>query len=131
MAALGLLPVLLTGCVIFPHGELVAPSAQGTVLDLETREPVVHAKVTRRIERLDRSRVTFTDEEGGFTFEKDKDLGWLLMVDYAANQIHYQIEAAGYQPFGTNLYGGGSLYRGTLPHHLGIVGLQRQEEKAN
>lgn len=129
MLALGLLVALLPGCVIFPHGELVAPSAQGRVLHSETQEPVVHAKVTRRIERFDRSRVTFTDEQGCFAFKKDKDLRWLLMVDYAANRIHYQIEAAGYQSFGTNLYGGGSFYPGTLPHDLGVVGLRRQPEK--
>ncbi len=126
MAALGLLPMLLTGCVVFPHGDLMAPAAQGRVLDSETQEPVVNAKVVRRIERLDRSRVTFTDRKGRFAFKKDKDLGWLLMVEYAANQIQYQVDAAGYHRFVTNLYGGGSLYRGTLPHDLGLVRLQKQ-----
>lgn len=48
------------------------------------------------------------------------------MVDYAANQIHYGIEAGGYRPFETNLYGGGSFYRGTLPHNLGVVLLHRE-----
>jgi hypothetical protein len=129
VAAIGLLPMLLTGCVIFPHGVLMAPPAQGRVLDSESNEPVVNAKVVRRIERLDRSRVTFTDVEGGFAFKKDKDLGWLLMVDYAASQIHYEVDAAGYQPFGTNLYGGGSFYRATLPHDLGVVRLQKQREE--
>lgn len=126
VAALGLLPMFLTGCVVFPHGDLMAPAAQGRVLNSETQEPVANAKVVRRIERLDRSRVTFTDREGRFAFKKDKDLGWLLMVEYAANQIEYQVDAAGYHRFVTNLYGGGSLYRGTLPHDLGFVWLQKE-----
>ena len=129
VAALGLLPMLLTGCVVFPHGDLMAPAARGRVLDSETQAPIVNAKVVRRIERLDRSRVTFTDREGRFAFKKDKDLGWLLMVEYAANQIQYQVDAAGYHRFVTNLYGGGSLYRGTLPHDLGPVRLQKQSNE--
>jgi|SRR5690348_16739823 len=125
LTVLMLLPTL-TGCVIFPHGELVAPPARGRVLDSETLEPVPHSKVVRRIGRLDRNRETFTDGQGDFVFKKDKDLKWLLMVDYAANQIHYRIEAGGYRPFETNLYGGGSFYRGTLPHDIGEVLLQRR-----
>lgn len=128
LIALGLLPTFLTGCVFFPHAELMAPPAQGRVLDSDTLEPVPKAKVVRRIERLDRDRVTFTDSNGAFTFKKDNDLGWLLMVDYAANQIHYRIDSIGYRVFQTNLYGGGSFYRGRLPHDLGVVLLQRQSE---
>jgi hypothetical protein len=67
-----------------------------------------------------------TDQHGEFSFKQDKDLGWLLMVDYAPNQIQYRIEAAGYVPFETNRYGGGSFYRGTLPHDFGVVLLEKQ-----
>lgn len=122
---LGLFQSALTGCVVFPHGELVAPPAQGRVVDAETREPVVESKVTRRIGRSDQRQITFTNRRGDFAFKKAQRLGWLLMVDYGPNQIHYRFEAAGYRSFETNLYGGGSFYRGTLSHDLGIVLLQR------
>ena len=123
---LALLPFLLTGCVIFPHGDLQAPPANGTVLDSQTHQPIPQAKVIRRIPRLDRTSVMCTDQHGEFSFKRDKDLGWLLMVDYAPNRIQYRIEAAGYVPFETNRYGGGSFYRGTLPHDFGVVLLEKQ-----
>jgi hypothetical protein len=125
LTMLVLFPALLTGCV-FPHGQLMAPPAQGRVLDSETLEPLPHSKVVRRIERLDRNRVTVTDGKGDFAFKKDTHLRWLLMVDYAPNEIQYRIEAAGYRPFETNLHGGGSLHPGTLPHDFGVVLLHRQ-----
>lgn len=128
VAVVGLLLTLLTGCVIFPHGDLVAPSARGRVLDSATLEPVARARVVRRIPRLDRARETCTDAEGQFAFKRDKDLGWVLMVDYAPHRIEYRVEAGGYRPFQTNLYGGGSFYRGTVPHDLGQVLLHRQTE---
>jgi hypothetical protein len=128
MTLLVLVPTLLAGCVIFPHGQLVAPPAQGRVLDSETLEPLPHSKVVRRIERMDRTRVTFTDGHGDFAFKKDTHLRWLLVVDYAANEVQYRIEAAGYRPFETNLYGGGSFHPGTLPHDLGAVLLRRKPQ---
>ena len=121
--------MLVTGCVIFPHGELMAPPAQGKVVDSDTLEPLPHAEVVRRIERLDRKRVVFADADGEFSFKKDRDLGWLLMVDYAANRIEYLVKAGGYCSFETNLYGGGSFYRGTLPHDLGVVRLSKTSER--
>jgi len=126
LTVFALLLTLNTGCVIFPHGELMAPPAQGRAVDSGTLEPLRHARVVRRIERLDRERVAFTDAQGRFAFKQDRDLGWLLMVDYAANQIQYRIDAIGYRSFETNLYGGGSFYRGRQPHDLGIVPLHRE-----
>jgi len=116
--ALGL-QTLLSGCVVFPHGELVAPQASGRVLDSETLQPVAHARVTRRIDSLNRTSATLTDDRGAFQFQKDSDLRWIPFVCYAANSIDYQIKAEGYRPFTINLHGGGSFYRGTLAHALG------------
>lgn len=73
----------------------------------------------------------FTDGEGAFVFKKDKDLAWVLMVDYAANEIQYRIEASGYQPFETNLYGGGSFYPGSLLHDIGGVLLHRASHEVD
>ena len=129
LTLLVLLPTLLTGCVIFPHSQLIAPPAQGKVLDSETLEPLPHAKVVRRIEKLDNSQMTFTDGKGDFAFKQATRLRWLLMVDYAANKIQYRIEAAGYRHFETNLYGGGSFYSGTLPHDFGAVLMLRQSQE--
>lgn len=117
---------LLTGCVVFPHGELVAPPAHGRVLDSDTLEPLSQAKVTRQIIALGQSQVAFTDQQGEFALKADKRLGWLLLVEYPGNQVQYRIEAASYRTFETNLYGGGTLYRGTRPHDLGVVPLKRQ-----
>jgi len=71
--------------------------------------------------RLERNFVTFTDDQGAFTFEKVKDLEWLLMVDYV-NRVGYRVEAGGYSPFETNLYG-------TQLHDLGEVRLLRQSHE--
>jgi len=97
--------VLFTGCIIFPHGEVVAPPAHGRVVDADTLEPVRDAKVVRWIARVDREKQTFTDEQGCFAFAQDKDLAWLLPVEYI-NEIRYRIDAAGHLPFETNLHGG-------------------------
>ncbi len=118
------LATLCCGCVVFPHAVLQAPAAEGTVLDGETRKPVEGAAVTRRIVRLNRKCVTATDAQGRFKFKEDKDCAWLVGVDYAASVIEYRIETATYRLFETNLHGGGSLYRGTMPHSLGIVLLE-------
>jgi hypothetical protein len=123
------LPTLVAGCVIFPHGDLMAPPALGKVVDAETLDPLPGAKVVRRIEKLDRNRVTLTDAQGEFAFKRDRDVGWILMVDYAAQRIRYSVEARGYRPFETNLYGGGSFYRGTLTHDLGLVQLHKASER--
>jgi hypothetical protein len=129
LAVLVLLPTLLTGCVIFPHDQLMAPPAQGKVLDSETLSPLPHSKVVRRIVRLDRNRETFTDGQGDFAFKKDTHLRWIRMVDYAPNEIQYRIEAAGYRPFETNRYGGGNFYPGKLPHDFGVVLLHRLSQE--
>ena len=137
LAPLLLLFTLVTGCVIFPHGELVAPPAHGRVVDAETLEPLPNAKVVRRIERLNRSQVAFTDAQGGFGFKQDKDLRWLFAVDEVADEFSYSIEVAGYRPFQTNRYGGGVFYppkavhegRSHSPpkrHDFGLVLLHRQ-----
>jgi hypothetical protein len=127
LLALLILPSL-TGCVIFPHGEWVAPPSSGQVLDAGDLQPVAQAKVTRHIEAFDRRRVVSTDADGDFDMKKDTDLRWLPFVCYAANPIDYRIEAAGYRPFTTNLYGGGSFIHGRQPHHLGQILLQKTRE---
>ena len=129
LTVLVLLPTLFTGCVLFPHGELMAPPAEGKIVDSETLSPLPHARVVRQIERLNRDRTTCTDAQGDFSFPKDTDLKWLLMVDYAANKILYRVEAGGYRTFETNLYGGGSFSHGSLPHDLGVVRLQKETDK--
>lgn len=111
----------LAGCVVFPHGDLAAPPASGFVLDSRTLQPVAMATVTRRIGERRTVQVVHSDRHGRFALKKEKDLGWLLMVDYAANRIHYRIEAPGYDAYETNLFGGGSFARGAVPHDLGAV----------
>jgi hypothetical protein len=120
--------LVLTGCVIFPHGEWVAPPASGRVLDGDDHQPVARAKVTRLIEAFDRKRVVSTDAHGNFDFKKETHLRWLPFVCYAATPIHYRIEAEGYRPFITNLYGGGSFSHGRQPHELGQILLQKARE---
>jgi hypothetical protein len=123
-----LLLTFLTGCVIFPHGELVAPPASGQVMDSDGLQPVAQAKIVRHIEAFDRTRVVRSDEHGAFHFKKDSDLCWLLFVCYAASPIQYRVEADGYQPFTTNLYGGGSFSRGRQPHELGQIFIHKTKE---
>jgi hypothetical protein len=127
LLALLILPVL-TGCVIFPHGEWVAPPASGCVLDADNHQPVARAKVTRHIGAFNRKRAVSTDAHGNFDFKKDTDLRWLPFVCYAATPIQYRIEAEGYRPFTTNLYGGGSFAHGRQPHELGQILLQKARE---
>jgi hypothetical protein len=118
----------VTGCVILPHGELVAPPASGQVLDSDGLRPVAQAKVVRRIEAFDRVHVTLTVGHGAFELKKDTDLRWLPFVCYATTSIEYRIEAAGYRTFMTNLYGGGSFGHGHLPHELGRILIQKVQE---
>jgi len=127
LIALLILPAL-TGCVVFPHGEWVAPPASGQVLDAGDLQPIAQARVTRHIEAFDRERVVSADAHGNFDLKKDSDLRWLPFVCYAATPIDYRIEAAGYRPFTTNLYGGGSFSHGRQPHHLGRILLQKAQE---
>lgn len=117
-----------TGCVIFPHGGLVAPPASGQVMDSASLRPLAHAKVERHIQMVDRSRVVTTDPQGRFTLKKDTDLRWIPFVCYAASSIQYRITTEGYHPFTTNLLGGGSFYRGRQPHELGQVLLRKTHE---
>jgi hypothetical protein len=111
--------VLFAGCVIFPHGELVAPPAQGRVVDSDTLEPLQNAKVIRCIMRAGRTNQVFTDAQGQFAFKQDKDLKWLLTVTYI-NEIRFRIDAAEHLPFETNLHG-------AQPHDLGLILLQREK----
>ena len=127
LLALVALPVM-TGCVIFPHGEWVAPPASGQVVDSDDLRPVAQAKVARHVEAYDRTRVVRTDEHGTFDFKKDTDLRWLPFVCYAASPIKYRIEAEGYRSFTTNLHGGGSFSHGRQPHELGQVLLQKAQK---
>jgi hypothetical protein len=128
LLALALVTCLLTGCVIFPHGEWVAPPASGQVLDAENLQPIAQAKVVRSILALNRTRVASTDEHGAFELKKDRDLRWLPFVCYGAGPIDYRIEAEGYQPFTTNRYGGGSFSQGRQPHGLGHILMHRAGE---
>lgn len=118
----------LAGCVVFPHGELVAPAASGRVLDAQSLRPVRQARVTRRVDAWDRTCVTFTDDRGAFELRKDTDLRWIPFVCYAASAIRYRIDANGYSPFTTNRYGGGSFHRGRSLHDLGQVLLRKNSE---
>lgn len=119
---------LLAGCVVFPRGELAAPPASGQVLDSDDLRPVAHAKVVRHIEAFDRTRAVRTDEHGSFDLKRDTDVRWLPFVGYAASLIQYRIEAEGYRPFTTNLYGGGSFSHGRQPHELGRILLHKAQE---
>jgi hypothetical protein len=123
-----LLLISLTGCVIFPHGELIAPQASGQVVDSDDLRPVAHARVVRHIEAFNRTRVVRTDEHGTFDLKKDTDLRWLPFVCYAASPIQYRIEAEGYRAFATNLYGGGSFGHGGRSHELGKILIQKARE---
>lgn len=119
LTLLALSAVLFTGCVIFPHSELVAPPAHGRVVDSDTFEPIHNAKIVRWIAREDRRKQILTDEQGCFAFAQDKDLAWLLMVDYI-NEIRYRVDAAGHLPYETNLHG-------VQSHDLGLILLQREK----
>jgi hypothetical protein len=119
----------LSGCIVFPHGELVAPLAHGRVVAGDTRSAISRARVVWRIENVKREAITVTDPAGEFAFKKKNRLGWLLMVDYAAREIHYRIVADGYRSFETNLHGGGSFSAGRRPHELGLVLLEPETEK--
>jgi hypothetical protein len=127
LLALLILPAL-TGCVIFPHAEWVAPPASGQVLDAGDLQPVPHARVIRHIQANDRKQVVSADAHGNFNLKKDTDLRWLPFVCYAAGLIDYRIEAAGYRTFVTNLYGGGSFSLGRQPHDLSQILLQKTRE---
>ncbi len=120
--------VVLSGCVVFPHGELVAPPADGRVVAADTWTAISGARVVRRIDNVKREAITASDRDGYFAFKKKNRLGWLLMVEYAATGIHYRIAADGYRSYETNLFGGGTLYAGRRPHELGLVLLEPEAE---
>ncbi len=114
----------VTGCVPLAHSSLVAPPASGQVVDVQTLNPISHARVTRHIEAVDKTSNTTTDDTGSFSFPKRSKWFWLAGCR-AANPIEYRVSAEGHKTFQTNLYGGGDFYRGTLPHDLGRIFLLR------
>jgi len=122
------IPLLaLNGCVFFPHGECVAPPATGRVLRASDGQPIAGARVTRRIEAFGREATARTDAQGAFAFRRASRVSWLPSVCYAASPIDYRVEAAGFQPFSTNLLGGGSFSDGLRPHDLGPVLLRPRD----
>ena len=114
----------VTGCVPLGHSSLVAPPASGQVVDLETLKPIIHAKVTRRIQAVNKTSNTTTDDAGSFSFPKRSKWFWLAGCR-AASPIEYCVSAEGHSAFKTNVYGGGDFYRGTVPHDFGRILLPR------
>jgi len=119
------LSLFITGCVIFPHGDLTAPPASGQVLDAQGFQPVTNATVVRRVAATDQTRRTVTDSRGAFQLKKETELRWRPYFCPGPSPIHYRVEAKGYQPFETNRSGGGVFSGGDTPHNLGQVLIQR------
>jgi hypothetical protein len=116
--------LLVTGCVPLGHSSLVAPTASGQVLDLGTLKSITHAKITRRIQAVDKTSTITTDDMGSFSFPKRSKWFWFAGCR-AASPVEYCVSADGYRDFQTNLYGGGDFHRGTVPHDLGRILLPR------